>query len=204
MEKFTTLTAVAAPLPIVNIDTDMIAPGESMKTVSKTGLAPYLFSDMRYHPDGSENPDFVLNRPAYRRAQILIAGANFGCGSAREHAVWCLKNFGIRCVIAPSFADIFFLNSLRNGLLLVTLLKAQVELLLVDAEKGADATLTVDLLNQRITRPNGEFVPFAVDPFRKHYLSNGLDDTVVVDRMARAIGDFEKRQQTERPWLWRL
>ena len=145
----------------------------------------------------------MLNRPAHRKAQILIAGANFGCGSAREHAVWCLKNFGIRCIIAPSFADIFFLNSLRNGLLLVTLANEKVELLLADAEKNDNATLIVDLLNQSITRPNGELVPFAIDPFRKHYLSNGLDDTAVVDHMASAIDDFEKRQRTEHPWLWR-
>jgi 3-isopropylmalate/(R)-2-methylmalate dehydratase small subunit len=202
MEKFTTLTAVAAPLRLANIDTDMLAPGESMKTVSKTGLAPYLFGDMRYHPDGSEDPDFVLNKPAYRKAQILVAGPNFGCGSSREHAVWCLRDFGIRCVVAPSFADIFFLNCLRNGILLVTLPKDQVELLLTDAEKGANATLTVDLLEQRIARPNGETLDFAVDPFRKHYLTNGLDDTQVVDRMARSIGAFEERQRAARPWMW--
>lgn len=202
MDGFTTLTGVAAPLPIINIDTDMLAPGESMKTVSKTGLARYLFADMRYRPDGSEDPKFVLNKPAYREATILVAGDNFGCGSSREHAVWCLKDFGIRCVIAPSFADIFSLNAIRNGLLLISFSKDVVDLLVDDASKGANATFTIDLPSQQVTRPNGETLAFEVDPFRKSYLMNGMTDAALVAGLTEVVGTFEADQRRRQPWLW--
>ena len=165
MDKFTTLTGVAAPLPIINVDTDKIIPKQHLKTVERTGLGKALFEELRYRDDGSENPDFVLNQPAYRQAKILVAGENFGCGSSREHAPWALMDFGIRCVIASSFADIFYNNSFKNGMLLIKLPQAIVNELMDDAKKGANARLTVDLASQTITRPDGGTVKFDIDPF---------------------------------------
>lgn len=202
MESFTTLTGVAAPLPIANVDTDMIAPGDAMKTVTKDGLAPHLFARFRYRADGSEDPDFVLNRPAYRNARILIARDNFGCGSSREHAVWALRDFGIRCIIAPSFADIFFLNAFRNGLLLISLDADSVERLLLDAGRGANATFTVDLEKQVIVRPDGETQGFDIDPFRRDFLLAGRTDSERIAETRAMISRFEESQRSRRPWLW--
>ncbi len=201
MEKFTTLTGVAAPLPMVNVDTDMIIPKQFLKTIKRTGLGKSLFYEMRFNEDGSENPDFVLNQPAYRNARILIGGDNFGCGSSREHAPWALQDFGIRCVIAPSFADIFFGNAAKNGILLITLPQHEIDRLLEDASRGANATMTVDLENQTIQRPDGESISFEIDPFRKHCLLNGLDDIGLTLEKADAIKSFESKVAEDRPWL---
>jgi 3-isopropylmalate/(R)-2-methylmalate dehydratase small subunit len=201
MEKFTTLTGVAAPLPMVNVDTDMIIPKQFLKTIKRTGLGKSLFYEMRFNEDGSENPDFVLNKPAYRNAKILIAGDNFGCGSSREHAPWALQDFGISCVIAPSFADIFFNNSSKNGILLITLPKEEIDKLLDDASRGANATITVDLESQTICGPDGGTIHFEIDPFRKHCLLNGLDDIGLTLEKADAIASFEKKAGEARPWL---
>jgi 3-isopropylmalate/(R)-2-methylmalate dehydratase small subunit len=201
MEKFTTLTGVAAPLPQINVDTDMIIPKQFLKTIKRTGLGKNLFDEMRYDDDGNENPDFVLNKPAYRNAKILVAGANFGCGSSREHAPWAIQDFGIRCVIAPSFADIFFNNCFKNGILPIALPQEEVDKLMADAENGANATLTVDLENQTITRPDGSTVAFEVDPFRKRCLIEGLDDVGLTLEKADAIAAYEARMAAERPWL---
>ncbi len=176
MEKFTKLTGVAAPMPIVNVDTDMIIPKDYLKTIKRTGLGKGLFAEMRYNEDGSENPDFVLNKPAYRNAQILVAGDNFGCGSSREHAPWALLDFGIRCVISTSFADIFYNNCFKNGILPIKVTPEQLDALFDDAERGSNATLTIDLENQTIKGPDGGEIRFELDPFRKHCLLNGLDD----------------------------
>ncbi|MEK9683428.1 MAG: 3-isopropylmalate dehydratase small subunit [Rhodospirillaceae bacterium] len=204
MEKFDTLTGVAAPFPIVNCDTDKIIPARFLKTLTRTGLGKSLFDAMRYDPStGEENPGFVLNRPAYRNAEILVAGENFGCGSSREHAPWALLDFGIRCVIAPSFADIFFNNSFKNGILLITLPKEQIESLMQDAENGANARLTIDLQKQEISRPDGSTVSFDVDPFKKHCLLNGLDDIGLTMQKAQKIDTFEGTQKSKTPWLYR-
>src|SRR5713101_5624690 len=176
MDKFTTLTGIAAPLPMINIDTDKVLPAIYLKTIKRTGLGKVLFDEIRYRSDGSENPDFVLNQAPYRNTQILIAGDNFGCGSSREHAPLALLDFGIRCVIAPSFADIFYNNCFKNGLLPIALPKAKVEELMADAAKGANALMTIDLESQTISRADGQTVAFELDPFRKHCLLNGLDD----------------------------
>ncbi|MBV9816033.1 MAG: 3-isopropylmalate dehydratase small subunit, partial [Alphaproteobacteria bacterium] len=176
MEKFTTLTGVAAPLPIVNLDTDKIFPAVCLKTIKRTGLSQWLFQEIRFRPDGSENPDFVLNQAPYRKAKFLIGAENFGCGSSREHAPWALHDFGIRCVVAPSFADIFYNNCFKNGLLPIALPTEIVDMLMEDARKGANAVMTVDLESQTISRPDGEKVHFELDAFRKHCLLNGLDD----------------------------
>ena len=176
MQKFTTLTAVAAPLNMINVDTDMIIPKDYLKTIERTGLGKGLFSEMRYNEDGTENPDFVLNRPAYRNAKIIVAGDNFGCGSSREHAPWALLDFGIRCVISTSFADIFHNNCFKNGILPVVVTKDDLDKLIDDAERGANATLTIDLAAQEIHGPDGGTVNFEVDAFHKHCLLNGLDD----------------------------
>ncbi|MEO1328201.1 MAG: 3-isopropylmalate dehydratase small subunit [Pseudomonadota bacterium] len=202
MEKFTKLTGVAAPLPLINIDTDMIIAKQFLKTIKRTGLGENLFSDMRYDDQGAENPDFVLNKPAYRNAQILIAGDNFGCGSSREHAPWALLDFGIRVVIAPSFADIFFNNCFKNGILPIALPQEQVDKLLDDATRGANATITVDLENQVITGPDGGSIGFDVDPFRRHCLLNGLDDIGLSMEKAADIDSFETQQKTGQPWLY--
>jgi 3-isopropylmalate/(R)-2-methylmalate dehydratase small subunit len=199
MQPFTVLTGVAAPLKIVNVDTDMIIPKQYLKTIKRTGLGTGLFAEMRYKEDGSENPDFVLNRPAYRKAQILVAGDNFGCGSSREHAPWALLDFGIRCVISTSFADIFYNNCFKNGILPIKVSPEDIEKLFDDAERGANATLTVDLENQEIRGPDGGAVKFDIDPFRKHCLLNGLDDIGLTMEKAPAIDAYE-RKIAERPW----
>ncbi len=201
MDKFTTLTGIAAPLPMVNVDTDMIIPKQFLKTIKRSGLGANLFDEMRYRADGSENPDFVLNRPPYREAKILIAGDNFGCGSSREHAPWALLDFGIRCVIAPSFADIFFNNCFKNGILPIALPQEEIDKLLDDAGRGANATLTVDLEAQEIRGPDGGRIAFEVDPFRKQCLLNGLDDIALTLEKADAIAAFEARQRAAMPWL---
>ena len=201
MEKFTTLTGVAAPLDMINVDTDMIIPKQYLKTIARTGLGKGLFTEMRYKDDGSENPDFVLNKPAYRDAKILIVGENFGCGSSREHAPWALMDFGIRCVIAPSFADIFYSNSFKNGKLLVTLPPEEVDKLMEYAARGADATLTVDLEKQEIRRADGEVIRFDIDPFKKHCLLNGLDEIGLTLEKAPAIAAHEEKVRKTRPWL---
>jgi 3-isopropylmalate/(R)-2-methylmalate dehydratase small subunit len=201
MEKFTTLTGVAAPLPIINVDTDKIIPKQHLKTVERTGLGKALFEEMRYRDDGSENPDFVLNQPAYRQAKILVAGENFGCGSSREHAPWALMDFGIRCVIASSFADIFYNNSFKNGMLLIKLPQATVNELMDDAKKGANARLSVDLASQTITRPDGGTVKFDIDPFLKDCLLNGLDDIGLTLKKESKIAAYEQKQHLTQPWL---
>jgi len=201
MEKFTTLTGVAAPLPLINIDTDMIIPKQFLKTIKRTGLGKNLFDEMRYTKDGAEIPDFVLNQPAYRKAQILVAGANFGCGSSREHAPWALADFGIRCVIAASFADIFFNNSFKNGILPIILPQEQVDILMEDAKKGSNAVLTVDLESQTISRPDGQKIAFDVEPFRKHCLLNGLDDIGLTLQKQSKIDSFESSRKLSQPWL---
>ncbi|HKK37776.1 MAG TPA: 3-isopropylmalate dehydratase small subunit [Paracoccaceae bacterium] len=201
MEKFETLTGVAAPMPQINVDTDMIIPKQFLKTIKRTGLGKNLFDEMRYDEAGNEKPDFVLNRPAYRDAKILVAGANFGCGSSREHAPWAIEDFGIRCVIAPSFADIFFNNCFKNGILPIALPQEEVDDLMADAENGANAKLTVDLESQTITRPDGSTVGFDVDPFRKRCLLEGLDDVGLTLEKADAIAAYETRMAAERPWL---
>ena len=201
MDKFTTLTGVAAPLPIINVDTDKIIPKQHLKTVERTGLGKALFEELRYRDDGSENPDFVLNQPAYRQAKILVAGENFGCGSSREHAPWALMDFGIRCVIASSFADIFYNNSFKNGMLLIKLPQAIVNELMDDAKKGANARLTIDLASQTITRPDGGTVKFDIDPFLKDCLLNGLDDIGLTLKKESKIAAYEQKQHLTQPWL---
>jgi 3-isopropylmalate/(R)-2-methylmalate dehydratase small subunit len=202
MEKFTKLRGVAAPLPMINVDTDMIIPKQFLKTLARTGLGKHLFTEMRYNADGSEKPDFVLNQAPYRKASILVSGANFGCGSSREHAPWSLLDFGIRCVIAPSYADIFFNNCFKNGILPIVLPQEEVDKLMEDAEKGANAIVTIDLEAQQITRPDGETIHFDVDPFRKHCLLNGLDDIGLTLQKATKIDGFEGQQQAQQPWLY--
>ncbi|ETX26891.1 3-isopropylmalate dehydratase small subunit [Roseivivax isoporae] len=201
MDKFDTLTGIAAPLPLVNVDTDMIIPKQFLKTIKRTGLGVNLFDEMRYDDDGNENPDFVLNQPGYREAEILVAGENFGCGSSREHAPWAIKDFGIRCVIAPSFADIFFNNCFKNGILPIALPQEQVDLLMKDAEKGQNARMTVDLEAQTVTTSDGEVIRFDIDPFRKHCLLNGLDDIALTLEKAPAIDAFEAQAAQARPWV---
>ena len=201
MEKFTTLTGVAAPLPMVNVDTDAIIPKQFLKTIKRTGLSSGLFYELRTDSDGVVTGDFVLDKPAYRNAKVLVAGDNFGCGSSREHAPWALLDAGIRCVISTSFADIFFNNCFKNGILPVTLPQADVDALMADAEMGANATVTVDLEAQTITRPNGEAIAFEVEPFRKHCLLNGLDDIGLTLQKAASIDSFEAAAARERPWM---
>ncbi len=202
MDKFTKLTGVAAPMPLVNIDTDMIIPKQFLKTIKRTGLGVNLFDEMRFDRDGTENPEFVLNKPAYREAQVLIAGDNFGCGSSREHAPWALLDFGIRCVISTSFADIFYNNCFKNGILPIVLPQDDVDKLMDDAERGANAVLTVDLESQTITGPDGGTISFDVDPFKKHCLLNGLDDIgLTIENAAGSIDAYEARVASERPWI---
>jgi 3-isopropylmalate/(R)-2-methylmalate dehydratase small subunit len=201
MEKFTTLTGVAAPLPLANVDTDKIIPARFLKTIKRTGLGVHLFDTLRFAADGSERPDFVLNQDPYRRAEILIAHENFGCGSSREHAPWALLDFGIRCVIAPDFADIFYNNSFKNGILPIRLPRAICDLLIEDARLGGNARLTVDLSRQVVVRPNGEEIAFEIDAFRKHLLLNGLDDIGQTLQHAKQIDDFEQRRVAAQPWL---
>ena len=201
MQAFTTLTGVAAPLPMANVDTDKIIPARFLKSISRTGFGQNLFYTLRFREDGAENPDFVLNQPAYRKAEVLIAFENFGCGSSREHAPWALLDFGIRCVIAPDFADIFHNNCFKNGILPVRLPREVCEALMDDARLGGNARLTVDLERQVVVRPSGEEIPFDVDPLRKHLLLNGLDDIGQTLQHAGAIDSFETRRKAEQPWL---
>ena len=199
MQKFTSLTGVAAPLPMMNVDTDMIIPKQFLKTIKRTGLGKNLFDEMRYTPDGKEIPDFVLNKAQYRKAQILVAGPNFGCGSSREHAPWALLDFGIRCVIAPSFADIFYNNCFKNGVLPIKLPQSVCDKLMKAAENGANATFTVDLAKQEIHTPDGEVVTFDIDPFRKHCLLNGLDDIGLTLQKKTKIDGYESARKAEQP-----
>ena len=201
MEPFKTLRGIAAPLPMINVDTDMIIPKQFLKTIRRSGLGTALFHELRTRPDGSSNPDFVLNQPAYSKAQILVAGANFGCGSSREHAPWALLDFGIRCVIAPSFADIFYNNCFKNGILPIALPQADVNKLMDDAERGANAIITVDLEAQEIRGPDGGCVKFDIDPFRKACLVNGWDDIALTLRHDDAIAAFEQRRAQSVAWL---
>ncbi len=201
MQKFTQLTGVAAPMPMINIDTDKIIPKQFLKTIKRTGLGTHLFDEMRYDMDGKEKPDFVLNKPAYRKAEVIVAGENFGCGSSREHAPWALLDFGVRCVISTSFADIFFNNCFKNGILPIPLPQAEVDKLMADAEKGANARVTIDLVRQEITRPNGEVIKFEVDPHRKHCLLNGLDDVGLTLQKGKSIDAFEAQRRQSQPWL---
>lgn len=201
MDKFTTLTGVAAPLPMINVDTDMIIPKQYLKTIKRTGLGVALFSEMRYDSDGKEVPDFVLNKPAYRNTKILIAGENFGCGSSREHAPWALLDFGIRCVIAPSFADIFYNNCFENGILPIILPQSDVTKLLDDANRGSNATVTVDLETQTITGPDGGKISFEMDSYRKHCLLNGLDSIGLTLEKEKSIKSYEEKATQSRPWL---
>jgi 3-isopropylmalate/(R)-2-methylmalate dehydratase small subunit len=200
MEKFTTLTGVAAPMKITNVDTDMIIPKQYLKTIARTGLGKGLFAEMRYREDGSENPDFVLNKPAYRKAQIIVAEDNFGCGSSREHAPWALLDYGIRCVISTSFADIFYNNCFKNGILPVVVSPGDLEKLMDDADRGSNATLTINLEAQEIRGPDGGVVKFDIDQHRKHCLLNGLDDIGLTMEKAAAINAFEKQAAESRPW----
>lgn len=200
MQPFTKLTAIAAPMKVVNVDTDMIIPKQYLKTIKRTGLGKALFSEMRYKEDGSENPDFVLNKPAYRKAEILVAGDNFGCGSSREHAPWALLDFGIRCVISTSFADIFYNNTFKNGILPIKVSQEDLDKLFDDAERGANATLTVDLEAQEIRGPDGGVIKFDIDPHRKHCLLNGLDDIGQTLQKVESIDSFEKKAAESRPW----
>ena len=201
MEKFTKIQGIAAPMPLVNIDTDMIIPKVFLKSIQRTGFGKNLFDEMRYNRDGSEIEDFVLNKPQYRDAEILIAGDNFGCGSSREHAPWAIADFGIKCIVSTSFADIFFNNSFKNGILPIVLSQEQVDILMKDAEKGANARMTVDLEAQEITTSDGEVITFEVDAFKKHCLLNGLDDIGLTMEKSASIKSFEDKASQERPWV---
>jgi 3-isopropylmalate/(R)-2-methylmalate dehydratase small subunit len=201
MQPFKTLTSTPAPLKIINVDTDMIIPKQYLKTILRTGLGTALFSELRYKDDGSPNPDFVLNKPAYAKSEILIAGDNFGCGSSREHAPWALLDFGIRCVISTSFADIFFNNCFKNGILPIVVSQSDLDKLFDDAERGSNATLTVDLESQTIKGPDGGTIRFDVDAFRKHCLLNGLDDIGLTMQKASSIDAFEAKAAAVQPWL---
>jgi len=201
MEKFNTLTGVAAPLEMINVDTDMIIPKQYLKTLGRTGLGKALLSELRFDEKGNERPDFVLNKPAYRAAKILVAGDNFGCGSSREHAPWALMDFGIRCVISTSFADIFFSNCFQNGILPIKVKPEELEKLMDDAKRGANATMTIDLEKQEIKGPDGDMIKFDVDPFRKHCLMNGLDDIGLTMQKEKSIKSYEDKERAERPWM---
>jgi 3-isopropylmalate/(R)-2-methylmalate dehydratase small subunit len=201
MEAFTTLTGVAAPLPLINIDTDMIIPKQFLKTIARTGLGKNLFDEMRYTQDGAEIPGFVLNQPAYRKAEILVAGENFGCGSSREHAPWALLDFGIRCVIAASYADIFYGNCFKNGILPITLPQDQVDVLMEDARRGENARISIDLEAQTVTSADGRQFRFEVDAFKKHCLLNGLDDIGLTMEKKSSIDAFESKAASLRPWV---
>ncbi|MEX0317111.1 MAG: 3-isopropylmalate dehydratase small subunit [Ruegeria sp.] len=201
MDKFEKLTGIAAPMPLVNIDTDMIIPKVFLKTIKRSGLGVNLFDEMRYDREGNELPDFVLNKPQYRSTEILVAGDNFGCGSSREHAPWAIADFGIRCVISTSFADIFFNNCFKNGILPIVLPQEQVDILMQDAEKGENARMTVDLEAQEITTSDGEVIKFEVDAFKKHCLLNGLDDIGLTMENVGAIDSFEAQAAQSRPWV---
>ncbi|MFT5341131.1 MAG: 3-isopropylmalate/(R)-2-methylmalate dehydratase small subunit [Paracoccaceae bacterium] len=201
MDKFNTLTGIAAPMPLINIDTDMIIPKLFLKTIKKSGLGVNLFDEMRYDDDRNERPEFVLNQPAYRNAEVLVAGDNFGCGSSREHAPWAIKDFGIRCVISTSFADIFYNNCFKNGILPIVLPKEAVDTLMKDAEKGANARMAIDLEEQTVTTSDGDVISFEVDGFKKKCLLEGLDDIDLTLAKASAIDSFEAKASAERPWV---
>ena len=202
MEKFTKLTGVAAPLPMVNIDTDAIIPKQFLKTIKRTGLGIHLFNDLRFDEAGEERPDFVLNKAPYRQSKVLIAFDNFGCGSSREHAPWALSDFGIRCIIAPNFADIFYNNCFKNGVLPIALPKEVVSRLMEVAERGANATFSIDLEAQEISDPDGNIISFDIDPFRKQCMLNGLDDIGLTMQKAESIDEFESSQRAGQPWLY--
>jgi len=201
MDKFSTLSGVAAPMPLVNIDTDMIIPKQFLKTIKRSGLGVNLFDEMRYDDNGDELPEFVLNKPAYRNAEIIVAGDNFGCGSSREHAPWALLDFGVRCVISTSFADIFYNNCFKNGILPVVLPQDAVDALMEDAERGENARIAVDLEAQIVTGSDGTEYGFEIDPFRKHCLLNGLDDIGLTMEKAASIASYEKKHQASMPWV---
>ena len=201
MKPFTSLDGVAAPLRMINLDTDRIIPKQFLKTIKRTGLGKYLFNDLRFDMSGNEIKDFVLNKPAYRNANILVAGRNFGCGSSREHAPWALLDFGIRCVIAPTFADIFYNNCFKNGILPITLPEEEVEQLLDSADDGANAVFSVDLISQTVTSPRGVSFEFEIDQFRKHCLVNGLDDIGLTMEKTEKIDSYEEGRSNARPWL---
>jgi 3-isopropylmalate/(R)-2-methylmalate dehydratase small subunit len=201
MEPFRHLTGVAAPLDMINVDTDMIVPKQFLKTTKRTGLGSALFHEMRTRPDGSPNPDFVLNRPAYKNAQILVTGANFGCGSSREHAPWALLDFGIRCVVSTSFADIFYNNCFKNGILPIVVPQDVIDKLMDDAGRGANAVISIDLEKQEIRGPDGGCVTFEIDPFRKQCLLNGWDDIGLTLRNEEKITDYESRRKLQAPWV---
>ncbi|MBM85386.1 MAG: 3-isopropylmalate dehydratase small subunit [Rhodospirillaceae bacterium] len=200
MEKFTTHRGVAAPMNMINVDTDKVIPKLFLRTIKRTGLGKNLFHEMRYNEDGSEKPDFVLNKQAYRKASIIVAGDNFGCGSSREHAPWALLDFGIRCVISTSFADIFYNNCFKNGILPIKVTKQQLDELMDDAERGANSVLDIDLEKQEIGRPNGEKLKFEIDEFRRHCLLNGLDDIGLTMQKDDKIKNFEDKRSTQQPW----
>jgi len=201
MEKFTQLTGIAAPMPMINIDTDKIFPAIHLRTIKRTGLAKHLFEEIRFRADGSENPDFVLNQGPYRQAKIIVAGDNFGCGSSREHAPWALLDFGIRCIISEDFADIFYNNCFKNGILPIRMPKEIIAKLMDDASRGSNAIIEIDLEKQEIKGPDGGTVHFDIDPFRKHCLLNGLDDIGLTMEKKSEIDDFETRQKDSQPWL---
>ena len=201
MEPFTKLEGVAAPLNMINVDTDMIIPKQYLKTIQRTGLGKALFDEMRFNQDGSEKPDFVLNKPAYRKAKILVTGENFGCGSSREHAPWALLDFGIRCVIASSFADIFYNNCFKNGILPIVVPQADVDRLMDDAERGSNAVVSIDLEAQEIRGPDGGCIKFDIDPFRKQCLLNGWDDIGLTLRNEKDITTFEAQRRLSQPWV---
>ena len=201
MDRFEKLSGIAAPMPLINIDTDMIIPKVFLKTIKRSGLGANLFDEMRYDRNGNENPDFVLNKPQYRSAEIIVAGDNFGCGSSREHAPWAIKDFGIRCVISTSFADIFYNNCFKNGILPIVLPKKQVEVLMEDAENGANARMEVDLEAQMVTSSDGDVFSFEIDVFKKHCLLNGLDDISLSLEKSSSIESYEATIAVERPWV---
>lgn len=201
MDKFEKLSGIAAPMPLINVDTDMIIPKQFLKTIKRSGLGVNLFDEMRYDDNGDEIADFVLNKPQYREAEILVAGDNFGCGSSREHAPWAIKDFGIRCVIAPSFADIFFNNCFKNGILPIALPQETVDILMQDAEKGSNARMDIDLEAQTITTSDGEVIAFDVDPFKKHCLMEGLDDIGLTLEKKSSVAVFEAKAAQDRPWV---
>ena len=203
MEKFTTLTGIAAPMDAINVDTDQIIPKLHLRTIERTGLGKVLFDELRFHPDGTEKPEFILNRPPWREAEILVAGDNFGCGSSREHAPWALLDFGIRCIVSTSFADIFYNNCFKNGILPVTVPRDALDALMADASDRENPVLTVDLEAQEITRPNGAVIGFTIDEFRRDCLLNGLDDIGLTMQKVDRIDAFEARQREQQPWLYR-
>ena len=203
MEKFTRLTGVAAPMDAINVDTDQIIPKLHLRTIKRTGLGKVLFDELRFNPDGTEKPEFILNREPYRKAEILVAGDNFGCGSSREHAPWALLDFGIRCIVSTSFADIFYNNCFKNGILPITVSADELQALMADASDRENPVLTVDLVAREITRPNGATVSFEIDEFRRECLLDGLDDIGLTMQKVEMIDAFEKAQRERQPWLYR-